>query len=62
MAHFKFNIDLWIEGNTEEEAEKRMQELFDSEPLDEVELIGWECLCKDISEWNKGTYGQPLTL
>lgn len=55
MAHFKFNIDLWIEGNTEEEAEKRMQELFDSEPLDEVELVGWECLCKDISEWNEST-------
>ena len=50
MAHFKFNIDVWIEGNTEEEAEKRMENLFDCEPLDEVELIGWECVSKDMTE------------
>ena len=55
MAHFKFNIDLWVKGDTEEEAEKRMEELFDSEPLDEVEIVGWECLCKDRFE---GTLGQ----
>jgi len=50
MAHFKFNIDLWVEGETEEEAEKRMEELFDFEPISEVELIGWECVSKDITE------------
>ena len=50
MAHFKFNIDLWVSGETEEEAEKRMEGLFDSEPTDEVELIGWECVSKDTTE------------
>lgn len=52
MAHFKFNLSLWIEGNTEEEAEERMKSLFNSEPLDKIELIEWECLCKDISDWS----------
>ena len=50
MAHYKFNIDLWVEGETEEEAEKRMESLFDFEPIDEVELIGWECVSKDMTE------------
>jgi hypothetical protein len=50
MAHFKFNIDLWVEGETEEEAEERMESLFDFEPLGEVELIGWECVSKDMTE------------
>ena len=50
MAHFKFNIDLWVEGNTEKEAEERMKGLFDSEPLDEVELVDFECICKDMTE------------
>ena len=50
MAHYKFNIDLWVEGETEEEAEERMKSLFDFEPLGEVELIGWECVFKDMTE------------
>ena len=33
-----------------EEAEERMKELFYCEPLGEVELIGWECVCKDMIE------------
>ena len=50
MAHYKFNIDLWVEGETEEEAKKRMENLFYFEPIDEVELIGWECVSKDMTE------------
>ena len=52
MAYFNFNIDLRVEGETEEEAEKRMEGLFDFEPINEVELVGWECVSKYIGEKN----------
>lgn len=60
MPHFKFNIDLWVEGETEEEAEERMESLFDFEPLGEVELIGWECVSKDMTEGEKSSCREKL--
>lgn len=50
MAHFKFNIDIWVKGDTEEEAEENMNDLFNYKPLDEVELVDYECVCKDMTE------------
>ena len=46
MSHYKFNVDIWVEGDSEKDAENNMLAILEPE----TEVIGWELLYKDDYE------------
>ena len=43
MNYYKFNVDVWIMGNSEKEAGDKLSNLLLSDP-DVEDVVSWECI------------------